>query len=53
VIKVKSGKALAYMDASGSSVHMDVITGGKEALINAANDLALKIAEVLRKEGGE
>ena len=53
VIKVKSGKALAYMDASGNSVHMDVITGGKEALTNAADDLALKIIEALKKEGGK
>ena len=53
VIQIKSGKALAYMDASGNSVHMDVITGGKEALTNAADDLALKIIEVLKKEGGK
>jgi len=53
VIQVKSGKAIAYMDASGNSVHMDVITGGKEALANAANDLALKIIEALKKEGGK
>ena len=53
VIRVKDGKAIAYMDASGNSVHMDVITGGKEALNNAANDLALKIIEALKKEGGK
>jgi len=53
LIQVKSGKVLAYMDASGNSAHMDVITGGKEALTNAADDLALKIREALKKEGGK
>jgi ArsR family metal-binding transcriptional regulator len=53
LIRVKDGKVIAYFDASGNSVHMDVITGGKEALTNAAGDLATKITEALNKEGGK
>lgn len=53
LIRIKDGKAIAYVDASGNSAHMDLITGGKEALANAANDLALKIIEALKKEGGK
>ena len=53
LIRVKDGKVIAYLDASGSSAHMDVITGGKEALNNAAFDLATKITEALNKEGGK
>ncbi|MEK7226972.1 MAG: hypothetical protein AAB221_14985 [Bacteroidota bacterium] len=53
LIRVKDGKVIAYLDASGNSAHMDVITGGKEALTNAAFDLATKITEALNKEGGK
>lgn len=53
LIRVKDGKVIAYLDASGSSAHMDVITGGKEALTNAAFDLAAEITEALNKEGGK
>lgn len=53
LIRVKDGKVIAYLDASGNSAHMDVITGGKEALTNAAGDLATKITEALNKEGGK
>lgn len=49
LIRVKDGKVIAYLDASGNSAHMDVITGGKEALSNAAGDLATKIIEALNK----
>jgi len=52
LIRVKDGKVIAYLDASGNSAHMDVITGGKEALSNAANALAVKIIAALSKEGG-
>jgi len=53
LIRVKDGKIVAYLDASGNSAHMDVITGGKEALTNASGDLAQKIIEALSKEGGQ
>lgn len=49
LIRVKDGQVTAYLDASGNSAHMDVITGGKEALMSAAEDLAAKIIEVLKK----
>ena len=50
VISVKEGEVLAYLDATGSSVHTDVITGGKEALVKSAESMAQKIADVLNKE---
>jgi len=53
LISVKDGKVVAYLDAVGSSAHLDVITGGREALINAAEDLAIKVTEALNKEGGK
>lgn len=49
LIRVKDGKVLAYMDATGSSAHTDVITGGREALVKGAEELAVKIIEVLEK----
>lgn len=54
LIRVKDGKVIAYLDATGSSAHMDVITGGKEALSYAAGDLAAKLIDKLGKdfEGG-
>ena len=55
LIRVKGGRVLAYLNASGSSPHMEAVTGGTEALNNAARDLATKIADRLakEKEGGE
>jgi hypothetical protein len=53
LIRVKDNKVIAYLDASGNSAHMDVITGGKEALTNAAAFLVVKIVNVLNKEGGQ
>jgi len=53
IIKVKDGQVIAYLDATGSSIHTDVITGGKEALSNAATDLAGKVIASLQKEGGK
>ena len=53
VINVKDGKVLAYLDASGSSAHMDPITGGREALSFASDDLASKTLDVLNKQGGK
>jgi hypothetical protein len=52
LIRVKDGKVIAYLDAAGSSSHMDVITGGREALIKAGNDLAIKLIDALNKQGG-
>lgn len=52
LIRVSDGKVIAYLDAAGSSVHMDVITGGKEALVNAAEDLSGKVIEALKKASG-
>ena len=49
LIQVRDGKVIAYLDASGNSAHMDVITGGKEALTNAGEVLAQKIIETLDK----
>ena len=53
LIRVKDGKVVAYLDASGNSAHMDVITGGREALANSGEDLAIKLADSLKKEGGK
>lgn len=53
LIRVKDGRVIAYLEASGNTAHMDVITGGKEALTNAAEYLAIKITEALKKEGGK
>ncbi len=50
LIRVKDGKVIAYLDAAGNSAHLDVITGGREALANAGEDLAYKIIEALNKE---
>jgi hypothetical protein len=47
LINVKTGKVVAYLDASGNSAHMDVISGGREALVNAGGQIAAKIIEKL------
>lgn len=53
LIRVKDGKVVAYLDAAGNSAHMDVITGGREALAHAGEDLASKVITALGKEGGK
>jgi len=53
LIRVKDGKVIAYLDATGNSAHLDLITGGREALVNAAEELATKIVDALNKEGGK
>ncbi len=53
LIRVKDGKVIAYLDAAGNSAHMDVITGGREALGNAGDDLAEKIIKALAQDGGK
>ena len=50
LIRVKDGIAVGYMTASGSSVHLDTITGGKEALLVAADDLSKQVMSLLEKE---
>lgn len=50
LIRVKDGVAVGYMTASGSAVHLDPITGGKEALIAAADDLTKQVMSLLEKE---
>jgi hypothetical protein len=47
LINVKTGKVVAYLDASGNSAHMDVISGGREALVSAGGQIAVKIVEKL------
>lgn len=49
LIRVKDGKVIAYLDSSGSSAHIDIISGGREALNNAASELATKIINALIK----
>ena len=47
VITVKTGKVIAYLDASGSAAHMDVISGGREALVSAGSRISGTIIEKL------
>jgi curli biogenesis system outer membrane secretion channel CsgG len=49
IVDAKTGKILAYIDASGNSAHMDVISGGREALIMAADNIAPKIIDAVSK----
>jgi hypothetical protein len=55
LIRVKDNKVMAYLDGSGNSAHTDLVTGGREALVRAANSIAEKIiAELAKvKEGGK
>jgi len=50
LIRVKDGKVIAYLNASGSSAHPDVITGGKEALVGAGEELAGKLIAALKNK---
>ncbi|MFH0828159.1 MAG: hypothetical protein V1919_03240 [Candidatus Omnitrophota bacterium] len=51
LIRVKDRKVIAYLDAAGSSAHLDIISGGREALSSAAAILAPKIIEAVNKQG--
>ena len=51
LIRVRDGQIIAYLDATGRSAHMDVISGGREALVKAAGDLATKIIAALSQQG--
>ncbi|MGE5197868.1 MAG: hypothetical protein ACM3IL_05115 [Deltaproteobacteria bacterium] len=50
LIRVKDGKVVAYLDSAGNSAHMDVVTGGREALASAAAALSAKLTGALAKE---
>jgi hypothetical protein len=50
LIRVKDNKVVAYLDAAGNSAHPDQISGGREALVNAAANLSAKIIEALNKQ---
>ncbi len=52
LIRVRDGKIVAYLDATASSPHIDVVTGGMQALAKAGTELAEKIVKVLEQEGG-
>jgi hypothetical protein len=47
LINVRTGKITAYLDAGGNSAHMDVISGGREALASAGQNIAGKIVDKL------
>jgi hypothetical protein len=51
VIRVKDKKVVAFVQASGNSAHLDVITGGREALVNAASEASGKIIDGIKKSG--
>lgn len=53
LIRIKDAKVIAYLDAAGNSAHLDMITGGKEALVNAAENLSIKLMDSLNKERGK
>ncbi len=53
LIRAKDGKVAAYLEATGNSAHMDVITGGREALTSAGEELARRVINALNKEGGK
>ena len=53
LIRVKNGKVIAYLNAAGNSAHMEVISGGWEALANAGEELGAKVVAALSKEGGK
>ncbi|MCX5708337.1 MAG: hypothetical protein NTY14_05120 [Candidatus Omnitrophica bacterium] len=50
LIRVKDSKIIAYLDAAGNSVHTDMITGGREALVSAANNMVPKLIEAISKQ---
>lgn len=50
LVRVKDRKVIAYLDAAGSSAHLDMITGGREALVNAANNMASKLIEAVNEQ---
>lgn len=53
LIRVSDGKIIAYLDATASSPHTDLITGGKQALAKAGIELGEKIIKALSQKGGK
>lgn len=53
LISVEDSKIMAYLQGSGSSVHTDMVTGGKEALVKAADNIVPKIIEALKTGAGK
>lgn len=53
IIRVSDNKIIAYIDAAGNSAHLDVVSGGREALAKAGDILAQKIVAALSKNGGK
>jgi hypothetical protein len=53
LIRVKDGQIAADLDGIGSSLNLDISTGDKEALSNAAADIAAKVISHITKEGGK
>lgn len=49
LIQTRDGSVVGYFDASGNSAHLDVITGGREALIKAGIDLGSKLIAALEQ----
>ncbi len=49
LIRVSDGKIIAYLDATASSPHTDLITGGKQALAKAGSQLGEKIIKALSR----
>ena len=47
LIRIKDKKVVAYLDASCNSAHLDSITGGREALVNAGESLSVKLIQAL------
>jgi len=52
LIRVRDGKVIAYLDASGKSAHVDMVSGGRDALTSAGLDLARQVIEAVAQEGG-
>jgi hypothetical protein len=50
LVRVKGGRTIAYLSGTGSSAHVDVITGGREALVSAAASVASQVLEAMAKE---
>lgn len=53
VVRIKDRKIISYLSASGDSVHPNVVSAGKEALEQAAEELAEKLINELQITGGE
>lgn len=52
LIRVEDAKVIAYLDADDKSAHLDVISGGREALKKAAAKIAAQLVKALKKNKG-